>query len=147
VTKAFLLSPLVAPVLYFLGSVFLGGGTGWEAKDFFSLLMVVLFIATPVSYLATTVFGFPYLQVLRRFGFLSSLSLTAGGIFFGVLSFLFFWGSLWGPGFVFSLSGLELVRLVGIGAILGGSVAFCFAYISGITSPWSRPGETARRFL
>jgi len=137
VTKAFALSPLVAPALYFSGAVLFGGGTDWGAKDFFSLLMVVLFIATPVSYLATVVFGLPYFRLLSRFGYLSGLSLTAGGVLFGVLSFLIFWSSLWGLGFVFSLSGSELVRLVSIGAILGGGVAFCFAYISGITS-WSR---------
>jgi len=137
VTKAFTLSPLIAPALYLSGALLFGSGTDWGANDLFSLFMVVFFIATPVSYLATVVFGLPYFRLLSRFGYLSGLSLTAGGVLFGVLSFLIFWSSLWGLGFVFSLSGSELVRLVSIGAILGGGVAFCFAYISGITS-WSR---------
>ena len=144
-TKAFLLSPLVAPALYFFGAIMFGGGTGWEVKNFFSLLLVVSFIATPVSYMATVAFGFPYFRVLRRLGLLSSLTLTAGGIFFGILSFIIFWGSIWNLGFVFSLSAAELARLVIIGAILGGSVAFCFAYLSGITSRSTRTRADSAR--
>ena len=125
--RAFLISPLVAPALYFLGFIIFVDGPKNEVDDLFVLLVISLVFASPVSYLASLIFGYPYIKILKRFDLLTTSFITLGGVLFGALSFIAFWGFVWDLNFLLSSSFGDLVHMAGIGAVLGGGVSFCFA--------------------
>lgn len=129
-TRAFLISPLVAPALFFLGYIVFVDGPNYEVDDLFVLLVISLVFASPVSYLASLIFGYPYIKILKRFDLLSTLSITLGGVFFGAISFIAFWGFFWDLNFLLSSSLGDLAHMAGIGAVLGGGVSFCFACLT-----------------
>ena len=137
-TKAVAIAPLVAPVLYIAGGFIVNPVAEWSQKDLFGLLAMALPMAAAVSYIATILLGIPYYLLLRKIGRLSFVYLVGGGFLLGALSLSIFWIAIWGPSLVGALSKVEILRLLVIGAVLGGAVAACFALISGITMRPSR---------
>jgi hypothetical protein len=137
IVRAAAISPLAAPIMYFVGAIIFNLELGLEWKGLFHLAIVVLFIAAPVSYIATLVLGVPYYRLLKRIHRVSGVNLILGGVAFGIITFLLFWATPFGLGSLTTIDRKEILNIVGIGAVLGGSVACCFYLLSGITNQTS----------
>ena len=138
IIRAFLIAPLIAPIIYLFGAILLNIGGEFKLRELLSLTMVVLFIAAPVSYIATALIGIPYYYILKRMNNLTRANLIIGGSVLGIATFLLFWASPFGLELLGAFDSTELVFTILIGAILGGGVAWCFQILSGITSHSAR---------
>jgi hypothetical protein len=125
---ALLVAPIAAPCLYLLGILIFemrNSLGGVEPEVFFNQVLLVVIIT---SYLGLLFLGLPYFYVLKRFHLDSTLTLTIGGMFLGIVAFFL---ALKPLGLNISslrnANYIEIVFLVSIGALLGGSVAFSFA--------------------
>ncbi|MEW8187517.1 MAG: hypothetical protein AB2794_21210 [Candidatus Thiodiazotropha endolucinida] len=134
IVRAAAISPLAAPILYFVGAILFNREVDLELNGLFHLALVLLFIAAPVSYIATLVLGVPYYRLLKKLNRVSGVNLILGGVVFGVVTFLLFWATPFGLGLLTALDREELLNIIGIGAVLGGGVACCFYLLSGITN-------------
>jgi hypothetical protein len=143
--RAYVVAPLLAPILYFIWGLTLNFSGVMKMTDIPFLGAIVFFVAMPVSYLATAVFGIPYYRFLRRIERLSLPNLVIGGAILGVITTLLLQSSFFffmrpdGISSYASIGVSELFSVGSIGAVLGGSVAWCFYYLSGITNHSSAP--------
>jgi len=132
INRALLIAPLTAPILYFLGAILFNVDGKLKADDIVPLVMVLILIAAPVSYIATAILGIPYYYLLKKRNWVTGLNLVIGGVILGVVAFLLFWASPFGLGILVAFDGAELAIVSAIGAALGGGVAWCFYILSGI---------------
>ncbi|MCU7960382.1 MAG: hypothetical protein KZQ58_10370 [gamma proteobacterium symbiont of Bathyaustriella thionipta] len=123
--KAFLISPVVAPFVYFLGAVVLMTISTAKA-GYLGAFVFIMSIGLPISYFSTLVLGFPIYKVLERTGYLSPASLIFSGAITGALVFLIFISSLGRADFETS----EIIKILFFGAIMGASVAFTFGKLA-----------------
>lgn len=130
--KACLISPIVAPVIYYIGAAILMIMSPDNKSSLLGAFMFIMFFGIPVSYIATLILGIPIYQYLSKRGVLSKTNLTvSGGVLGTIVLVMFFWG-------VSGFGGLDMMEIVfisAIGAVLGASVAFTFGAIAGITRP------------
>jgi len=127
------IAPLAAPVAFFLGmsliSVFRDGPVAglhdWQA----GLLAVMVFVL-PASYLATWVFGVPYIFWLRSRSRLTATHVCMGAVIFGIIS-------AWVYQYIGKVGPLQvehLARSALFGAGLALCVAIAFCVVTGISS-------------
>ena len=128
--KAVLISPLVAPVLYFLGVVAFAK-TGGTIESTYVAFGWIMSFGVPISYLATGLVGVPFFRLLEKRKILNMAYLVLSGAILGGTVLLLFTASLTG---VEGLQWEEARSSFGIGMVLGTAVAFTFGKIAGITN-------------
>ena len=138
-TLALLVAPLAAPLIYFCWVVLRGRGEEFRLLDLLFGFQVVLIFALPVSYISTIVLGLPSYMLLRRYNMLNMFTLTSVGLFFGFAVFYFFLQVLSGFQAAAYAYSIEYYMWLGVGAMMGGSVAMAFGLIGGITNHSSTP--------
>ena len=133
--KALLISPIVAPLLYALGTwvyMVIYSKTG----SIVAIFVIVMIAGLPISFIATLLIGVPLYGYLEQKQRLSKSALAFGGAASGALLLWLFFESFAGNG---GLNVSESAVFLIIGAILGGSVGFVFGHVAGITSNSRRP--------
>ncbi len=133
---ATLIAPLAAPSLYCLAAIVLHVIRGGNDSGLVRRLAIYFIVATPISYIASIFLGLPYYNALRWKNCLSFSSLMIGGVVLGGITMLLF--SVFGLGETI-MTTKHLLSVIGLGAFLGGGVAFSFRCISGITRRSTRP--------
>jgi hypothetical protein len=122
-----LLAPCVAPfALAWLAVMVDGGSASQGDAAFFEVLAFALVFGLPLAYAATWLLGLPVAVWLRRRGRLGTLLLVLVAAPLGSLSLL--------AAFAVFGAKLAFVAQVGIGALLGATVALVFCLVCGI--PW-----------
>ena len=121
-----LVAPFAAPVLFFLGLMLasvIHDGLAIGLQDWQAGALAALVLILPVSYLATWLFGIPYIIWLRSRSRLTATYVCAGAIFFGVVSARV---CQWiGSADASRVSNLALGVLLGSGLALCVALAFC----------------------
>ena len=125
--RALLFAPLCAPVMYCLITVIILLFSPEQLSTMPITAIGIFFVAAPMSYLCTAVIGEPYYTYLKAKQRLSNVTLTLGGVVFGAVIFVLFFSAI-----VEVPPMDELVQMIGMGAILGGSVAWTFGAIAGV---------------
>ncbi|WP_198266488.1 hypothetical protein [sulfur-oxidizing endosymbiont of Gigantopelta aegis] len=130
--KAFFIAPLVAPIVYFIGSLILGGSEQINSfKDFYMIALMFFYFAIPVSYAVTAILGMPIYFILMQFKCLSLTSLSLSGMLLGSAVVIFALSAI--VGFRDDYTVQEYVWFFFIGAGLGLSVSYTFARIAGLS--------------
>ena len=140
--KAGLISPLVAPALYFVG-VLLFTETATSAREVSSAFFGIMFFGLPLSYMGMVILGIPYYRLLEKNNWMSLTKLVVGGTVFGAAVLGLFAAAIVG------FDGMWRVESIGTFAIGGGlglAVSFVFGKMIGITRR-SSGHRTLRAFL
>jgi len=120
------IAPLAAPVVFFLGLLLIStfhDGAVVGLQDWQALLLAATVFVLPVSYLATWIFGVPYIAWLQSRARLTTLNVCVGAVMFGVISA---WVYQWiGKAEPLQMSSLAFGALLGAGLALPVAVAFC----------------------
>ena len=132
---AFLVAPLVAPVLFQTALIIfeydaIPSVSGLVKKAFLPLLAIAL----PISYGAILLIGLPLISFLRKIGYLNFYSLTTSAALVGTTIMWVIYGSI-----TLSDDGWKIVLWYPIaGSILGFSVAAVCYVISGVSKRENR---------
>lgn len=133
---AFIISPLISPIVYYIPSWFYMSDTYgfFYSIDIYSLFLSLLFIsavALPITYLNLLFFGVPTYYILQKLNGLSLFRLVMIGIFFGIIEFItLVWiGSDYAKETFYSP---QIFYFILLGIVLGGTVSLLFGIILGL---------------
>jgi len=127
-----LLAPLAAPLVYeAFVLVFLPDVTPKQERTL-AASMTFYLIFTPACYIASFGLGIPLIKVLRRLGKLTFRRVALMGIPLGVVAFAVFLLALLSFGATVEWSGMP--SCLGVGCVIGFSVATAYCLIAGVTT-------------
>jgi len=128
--KALLIAPSVGPLLYCLiGALLMAGKT--NQGSYLGMVAAILSFGLPISYVATLIIGLPVYRFLKNRNILTTYRLSFSGAISGAIIMLLFTASLGG---IEHMVLKEVFNSLLLGFLLGGTVAFTFGHIAGITS-------------
>ena len=99
--------------------------------SYLGMVAAILSFGLPISYVATLIIGLPIYRFLKNRNILTTYRLSFSGAISGAIVMLLFTASLGG---IEHMVLKEVVNSLLLGFLLGGTVAFTFGRIAGITS-------------
>ena len=137
VKKAIFISPLVAPVVYF---VLLAPIISLAPKDVMTNIVGLIFYgayAFPMGYVGAILIMLPIITVMKNLNILNQISLMISGFITGGIFFTFLVSSITHYYLSDIIASNNLSWFLIAGGVMGTGVAYKFSAISGITKPSS----------